>query len=537
MKLTNFSISNHSRLQDVNLEVRHHLVLVGPNDVGKSSLLRCLDLLLGSTTAQLYARLTPADLRDEAAPFVVEARLVDFTTDDQALFPDEINVHDEENKSLTLRLEAAFDGNGTLSVHRQAVGAGHNRQLSREQIAAVGWKLLRATAPGRDLREDRQSAVDEILEAVELGAEQEGFDDLAKTLHEQLRSSSVLGRLRAELAGQLSRALPLAVDKDDLLLVPGATADADVLSDVRLQIVKEGVPRNLSEQSDGMRALFALALYDLVSVGANVVGIDEPEVHLHPTSQRSLARLLQASPNQKVLATHSSDIVGAFPPESIVTVRAGGGVVQPKSGFLSDDERMVVHWWVRDKLEPLTALRVVAVEGVSDRIIMERVGDLTNRSLDRLGVSLLETDGSGDMGAIIKLFGADGFDIPLALLIDRDAASSVAKALGIEDADLEAHNVWVSEPDLEAEYVDALGPDAVWAAIEASSLFSSNERANCEQTGPSGSRTAMDVAAFCRRKGKGYKVRAAMVVAPMLTEATAPSITSVDALLTHVVTS
>lgn len=159
VKLTNISISNHSRLQDVQLEVRHHLVLVGPNDVGKSSLLRCLDLLLGATTAQLYSWLTPADLRDEAAPLVVEARLVDFTADDQALFPDEINVDDYKNKSLTLRLEAAFDANETLSVHRHAIGAGHNRQLSREQIAAIGWKLLRATAPGRDLREDRQSAL------------------------------------------------------------------------------------------------------------------------------------------------------------------------------------------------------------------------------------------------------------------------------------------------------------------------------------------------------------------------------------------
>lgn len=534
MKLTNICVSNHSRLQDLDLEIRQHLVLVGPNDVGKSSLLRCLDLVLGATTAQLYSWITPADLRDEAAPLVVQARLVGFSSDDEALFPDEINVDDDKNKSLTLRLEAAFDTNGTLAVDRKAVGAGHNRQLSREQLTAIGWKLLRATAPGRDLREDRQSALDEILESVELGAEQHAFDGLALQLHEQLKNSTVLGGLRGDLAGQLSRALPLAVSRDDLLLVPGATADADVLSDVRLQILKDGVPRNISEQSDGMRALFALALYDLVSVGANVVGIDEPEVHLHPTSQRSLARLLQASSNQKVLATHSADIVGAFPAESVVAVRAGGHVVQPKADFLSDDERMVVHWWVRNKLEPLTALGVVAVEGVSDRIIVERVGDLTNRNLDRLGVALVETDGAGDMGAILRLFGPDGFDIPLALLVDQDAAAATADKLGIDQTDLVAHRVWVSDPDLEAEYVNALGAEAVWEAITASSLFSNNERANCEQTGPGGLRTAQDVAAFCRRRGKGYKVRAAMVVAPMLTVANASSIKSVNDLLTHV---
>lgn len=531
MRLAKLSIANHSRLEDLELEVRQHLVLVGPNDVGKSSLLRCLNLLLGASTAQLYSWLTPDDLRDQAELLVVEAELVDFTAGDEAVFPDEINVDAAGGKSLTLRLEATYDANQTLVVERRAQGAGHNRQLSRQQLEAIGWKMLGATATSRDLRDDRRSALDEILEQVELGAEQTEFDTLATKLEEQLQNSAVLGSLRGELAGQLSKALPEALAQDELLLVPGATANSDVLSDVRLQVVKAGAPRNLSEQSDGMRALYALALYDLVSVGANVVGIDEPEVHLHPTSQRSLARLLQSGPNQKVLATHSADIVGAFAPDCIVAVRGQGQVVQPAANFLSDDERTVVHWWVRDKLEPLTAHRVIAVEGVSDRIIMEAIGDLTGRNLDRLGVSLVETDGAGDMGAIIKLFGTRGFDIPMSLLIDKDATAETAKKLGVAEFDLQEHSTYVSNPDLEAEYVDALGADVVWAAIEASTLFSNNERANCNMTGPGGTRTVEDVADFCRRKSKGYKVRAAMVVTPLLTKSSAKTIVSINRLL------
>lgn len=46
MRLTRLEIRNHSRIADTEIEVRDHLVLVGPNDVGKSSLLRCLDFLL-----------------------------------------------------------------------------------------------------------------------------------------------------------------------------------------------------------------------------------------------------------------------------------------------------------------------------------------------------------------------------------------------------------------------------------------------------------------------------------------------------------
>ena len=46
MRLTRLKVENHKRLADLDIVVRDHLVLVGANDVGKSSLLRCLDLLL-----------------------------------------------------------------------------------------------------------------------------------------------------------------------------------------------------------------------------------------------------------------------------------------------------------------------------------------------------------------------------------------------------------------------------------------------------------------------------------------------------------
>ena len=64
MKLTRLHVQNHSRITDVSIDIRDHLVLVGANDVGKSSLLRCLQLILGASTAQLYAQITGEDFRD-----------------------------------------------------------------------------------------------------------------------------------------------------------------------------------------------------------------------------------------------------------------------------------------------------------------------------------------------------------------------------------------------------------------------------------------------------------------------------------------
>lgn len=530
MRLREIAVTNHSRLADTVLEVRGHVVLVGPNDVGKSSLLRCLDLLLGASTAQLYQRIVPEDLRDADEPLVVEAELIDFTAADEALFPDEITVDAATGaKRLAIRLSATLDSAQTISIERTAPGGGTGRQLSRDQVAGLGWNLLAALGASRDLREDRRSYLQDILAAIDLGAEQTDFDAITEQLQDKLGSSAVLARLRSNLADQLNRALPEQLAADDLVFLPGAAAEDDVLNDVRLHVRKDGEPRSLSEQSDGMRALYAMALYDLVSEAANMVAIDEPEVHLHPTSQRSLARLLREGPNQKFIATHSTDIVGAFDPECVVAVRAGGVVVQPAAGFLSTDEKLAVEWWARDRLEPLTAHRIAAVEGISDRILLKRSAELTGRNLDRLGVSIVETGGSGSMGAIIKLFGKTGFDIPLSILIDADASAETAKKLGVDEADLVASGVWVSTPDLEAEYVAALGAATVWTAIEESSLFSTNERANCATNGSGGTRTDADVASFCGRSK--YKVRAAMVVAGLLTKTSAATIKSINDLL------
>lgn len=533
MKLTRIKLENYRRLEDVEIEVRDHLVLVGANDVGKSSLLRALDLVLGASTAQLYANLSPDDFRDPNQELHFEVELVDFSDDEKTLFVDEIFVDTTTGtRSLTIQLTASVDASDSLSISRLGPHSGTGRQLSRDQLAGLGWKFLSATAQTRDLREDRRSALDDMLRAVDLGGEKGSFDAIATSFQDALNSSSTLGELRAELAGQLSKALPEKLKEKDLSFVSGASADDDLLSDVRLRVKKDGVEHELSQQSDGTRALYAIALYDLMSAGANVVCIDEPEIHLHPTSQRSLARLLRASSNQKVLATHSSDIVGAFDADSIVVVRPGGKIVQPDAGFLAADERTFVKWWVRDKLEPLTATHVVTVEGLSDRIVLERVADLTDRNLDRLGVSVIETDGASEILPIAKLFGPTGFKLAVSRLIDVDAEQKVADALGIATADLRANSVFVSQVDLEDEYVRALGGANVLAALAAGGHFSPGELANCATTGAGGTSTDADVAAFCRVSRR--KVRAALSVLPILTGSNASGVTSIDALLTEI---
>lgn len=534
MKLVAIRLKNHSRLADLDLQVRTHLVLVGANDVGKSSLLRCLNLILGSSTAALYSRITKDDFAEPKNPFVIEVDLTDFSLDEQAAFPDEIQIGKEQNPSiLTIRLEAQLDEGETLQISRFAPNSGAQRQLSRVQLEMLGWKMVGATHSGaRDIRNDRNSSLDDILNTIELGDEEKLFKEVIEGFQDRLSESEVLLKLREKLAAQLSQAVPQKISTEELQFVSGSTADDDLLADVRLQITQDGTSRGVQEQSDGARALFAIAMYDLVSSAANIVSIDEPEIHLHPTSQRSLARLLRGARNQKVIATHSPDIVGAFPPEDIVVVSKGGVVKQPKETFLEGNSKLAAHWWVRNKLEPLTSSLVILVEGVSDRIVLQRVAELLGKAPDRLGVSIVETDGGNEIPNARKVFGPDGFNIPLLMLIDDDAKVKTAEKLGVATVDLERNNVVISDPDLEGEYTSAIGGKELWKRLENSKEFTKNQLSTCEASGPDGERTDEDVAAFCRKTKN--KVHASLIVAQTLTKEEAASIGSISNLLNKV---
>lgn len=535
MRLTRVKVENHSRLQDLELEVRQHMVLIGPNDVGKSSLLRCLDLLLGASTGQLYNQITPEDLREPGHPFTVEVDLCGFSDTEQALFPDEITVdpNGEKEQMLTIRLEASFDDNETLSITRTAPNKNTGRQISRNQLQAIGWTLLNANDRARNMSDDRHSLFDDVLAGVELGDEQADFDGLIDAIRGQLQSSNVLTKLRERMSEQLSTALPERVAQNDLTFVPGAAADNNVLDGVRLHVND----KSISEQSDGKRAIYAIALYDLISNGANVVAIDEPEIHLHPSSQRSLARLLKNGRNQKIIATHSPDIVSAFDPECIVSVKAHGKVVQPAQGLLNNDQRLILTWWVKDKLEPLTARHIIFVEGISDRIVLERVAELTGRELDRLGVTIMEVGGCKNMKHVWSLFGADGFDIPTSILIDEDAVPDVPKYLNIQQDEFDQNSIWVSRKDLEDEYVQALDRNTFVSELLSSGMFETKKQQELKNKFNNNTITDEDIAKFCRFKPKrhpNHKVAAASIVSQLLDESSASEIKSIMDLLNNI---
>lgn len=420
MKLKRLKISNCSWIEDLDIEVRQNLVLIGPNGSGKTTLLLCLEMLLEMDDNCLYETVSEDYIRDKSKPFSVEAVFENLDADELAAFSDEVDVR--KSNELSMRLEIGMQGED-IAISRFFPNCKTRKPPTWDQQDAIGWELLEAQA-------------------------------------------------------------------------------------------------------------YAMAVFDLLPENANILAIDEPEAHLHPSSQRSLAKMLKENASQKIIVTHSPTIAGSFEPEEIVVIRADGFATQPERGFLNDEAGMMARWWVGRRLEPLTAGIVIAVEGPSDRIIVNKVASILGYDLDQHDIVVVETDGCGNMKVVESIFGSGGFDIPLFELVDEDYRDDIARRVGAnpeDPADLAAHHVFISVRDLEDEYVRAVGAKDLWERIKAMEVFSKTAQKSCK-VGPDGYPTEKDLAEFIREK-TSRKIPASLVAASLINAENAPKVESVARLL------
>ncbi len=531
MKITSISIRNHSRISDCTLDIRDNLILVGANGSGKSSIIRCIDLVLGKTTQQLYYSIDSADFEDEELPFVVEVRLGLLSTDELTFFPDE---YDESDESLTVRLEAILDGDD-LTIKRYFPRMGDANNLRRDKLDSIGWSMIPSDFSTTQLEPGRKTIVDDYLKEVDASGDQAKLAEAIKSLSDAIDGSDAFNKALGSLADRLDPVLDGGITANKLHFVPEAAINGDLLNNVRLQIEgRSGAARQATEQSDGTKALIAFSIFSLLNSGG-MIAIDEPETHLHPSAQRNLIRILKSSGRQLVIATHSGIVAGEFEPDNIAVTREGLSPVQPKRGFLTgqEDQKTLARWWISSRIELLTAKQAIAVEGQSDRMLLEEVANKTGCHLERDGIEILEAGGCHEMPHVLDIFGENGFGLRVSILVDEDAEEDMANALGTKKEDLASKFVYVSRRDLEEEYVAAIGADRLWKALGESSLFTRNMLNTCTILDDSGKPNKDELAEFCRRKKN--KIFSAVVACKLLDGASAQRVSSVIEVLRNAI--
>lgn len=535
MKLTHLKINGHAVLADSEIQVREHLVVVGGNDVGKTSILRLLHQLLGASTQQLYQSLRPEHIREGSDMLVVEARLEDFSEDEAGQFPFQMSVREGEPDYLLIRLEVTrVEGDAeSVLIDRYFPDSGNRRQPTRDQLAVIGWQYLpadRSNSP--DYMEGKRSAFRTMLESVDVGNDRIALEELLESFNEMLADNSALQTLREEIAEHLSRAVPRSYDPDGLTIRTSAPQNSP-LDGATLYLRDGDRYKSLGDQSDGMRQLMALTFFDLAQSAANIVAVDEPEIHLHAASQRTVAALFAASPKQRIVVTHSPYVVQRFEPKHVLVVNPDREVRQIPEANFSAVEKERIHWWSPQLLEGLTARRLLFVEGAADRVIVEAIAANADVSLDRAGVSVFALDGADKFKKVLEIVGKNGFDLALIGLCDEDREDAWASALGVRPKHLRKHGFFVARSDLEHEYVPLLGARAVADALITSGIAREQGLLNASGASSLDELTDGQVADFIT-KHDSRKIPAARVLAPLLTPTLIASSDALGGLVQHI---
>lgn len=530
MKIEDVRWENYRRIPDGHLAVRDHLVLVGPNDTGKSSVIRAINLCLGMSHGALGGAVSPRDFTDPASMLEITVTLTGIEADDEAAFPDEISVGPPP--VLRVTVEASIDpvDGETVTTRRYFPDAGHSKAPSREQLKAIGFRFVPAARSLlRELGGTSGGAVRSLLSGLDLTADAAALQTAADAYRDALDASTVLEDFRGTVAAALTEALPVPVQPGDVRVVSDAELSEDPLANVTVTLKDGPHDVSLAEQSDGIRAVAVLTLLGMSHASAKIVAVDEPETHLHPSAQRSIARSLSAGTGQRILATHSPAIVGEVDPFDLVAFRADRvGRQLPEAAPFVTYEFTTRHW-AYHLIEPLTARFVLVVEGPSDLILTRQVAKLLGVDLDRRAIAVLDLGGAKMFDSAYEIFGPAGFGVQMAGMVDEDARADWAAEVGVAPADLEAEGYVVCDPDLEGVYVNALGTGTVTAMLLASPKISANSiKATCGVTDLA-DLTPEQLAGYCRKNK--HKVASALAVADGLTAAQAQTLAPIVDLL------
>ena len=232
MHLSRIEITNHSRIEDLDLEVRRHAVIVGANDVGKSLILRMLNLLLGTSTAGLYQALKTSDLRDQEQPLVVNAWWSGLGKRAVAPSQSEISIaEDQVSESLWVQMvvEPDPDDDEAVTIRRWFPEA-DTRGTRQRPLEEFGWRYLKATR-GASMMEGAHSPVRTLLAAADLGTNEDGLKAILTQFNEELAGNESVGDLLSRVASHLSRSMPRAVTKEDFSVRSVTDPSSDVLQD------------------------------------------------------------------------------------------------------------------------------------------------------------------------------------------------------------------------------------------------------------------------------------------------------------------
>lgn len=411
--ITKIKIEHFRALKCIEFELGKMAVLIGENDVGKTSVLNALKAF--------YANKKLEDKHDFhchdcTAPVVIT---LSFKTDKDV---------------VTLRRTFEYGKPPETAILKE----GEFKKATKEEVAeasnsegffffpvnrdvAVQFSMNKTALLGKLVRDCVKKRIEETPEAQES----------LKLLVQQTKDAIEEPRhgLEAHLRQQMHNdTLKLNFDNVSVDPVDGVSFSPG-LSDDRV----ESVP--LSNRGAGTQNNLVLALFRYLAErqtsGNLIIALEEPENSLHPKAQRQLLSVLLelTKRNQVICTTHSPVFIERTQFESNVLItrrKDGRSDAKVFSGDVLKDVRSELGVRPSDALLKGGGNCALIVEGDTEEEALPDCFEMCGKSEFQLGISIINAGGSDfeKMRRICTLLKA--FDIPAVVMLDADAKKYAA---------------------------------------------------------------------------------------------------------------
>ncbi len=458
--------------RQVDIPLKSLTVLTGPNNLGKSTVLRALELFFSVVQRPFWLRSGydyeadyPKRYEGRAGrrwPTQIRVHF-ELSNEDRALIAGDAAV--EIPDTIEISLEFRFDDllgrvlpNFEVSLDDEAAKDSLLSWL-RDNVRYV---YIPAT---RNVEDFRRSVFTELISGAidRVSRSRQRILSIKRLYDDVLQEVS---QVEQELATELQRYLP---NVNELKFAVGELS-LDRLISVRDVEIDDGARTALEQKGDGFKSLFSISVLQYIAkqrYGKNLIfGIEEPEAHLHSSAIyeiKSTLRLLSES-FQVVITTHSPILIQRDDLNAnIIVEHAGGEDFASTTSAARNLAQIRRSLGIRPQENMTTAEVVVVVEGATEVTalpkLLGRVRPELDEPLAAERVSVLSANAAANIGAVVRALARDAASCIVLVDADEDGlnAANRVRNSGLLRA-IDVFQVPAREGCNETEFEDAFDP-------------------------------------------------------------------------------
>lgn len=426
MRLTKTEIKNFRSIKDCSISHKKITALVGKNNVGKSAILRALNSFFNYEDEREYfnngvhqyssaSRTTRIELTfsnitnlEKYNEYMEDNELIIRMTYSKATKKRSI-YYKKNNKYNNLRESFINDLNNDITFILIPIDR-DNKEVIWNENSLLKLLLDEHFKQSTSKRDDLTPKVKELS----LELERTGLKRIQNAIEDRYT---------------LNKNFKFEFNFDDKL-------DYSILLDqINIEINEKNLKYNITESGSGIQSLTIIAMYRYLAElrYTNIMlGIEEPEINLHPQAQREFVKSMKENKNiesQIIFTTHSSTIVDQLEHEEIVLFRK---VEDKTRGFKTQINQLPNDFFEKNNLKEQQYYKfyryknsdfffsdfVVVVESSNDAEVVKALMRKQNIELNFSGITFIELGGVTSLNYPFYLL--ESLSIPRLIIVDKD---------------------------------------------------------------------------------------------------------------------